>query len=253
MSLDEAVIKSPALAGVRHAFFTRAGGVSEGVYATMNGGTGSKDLPEAVDVNRRRMAEYLGATALLVPYQVHSPRCLALIEPWEGERPKCDALATATPGLAIGVTGADCGMILFADQKAGVIAAAHAGWQGALGGVLKSTLQSMEVLGAQRANITAVLGPTIAAKSYETGPEFLARFIAADAAYADFFTPSGRAGHNHFDLPGFIGHRLRAAGVGAFADLGLDTYADEKRFFSYRRTTHRSEPDYGRLISAIML
>jgi YfiH family protein len=253
MSLDEAVIKSPALAGVRHAFFTRDGGVSQGVYTSLNGGTGSKDSPEAVTENRRRMAEYLGAPALLVPYQVHSPRCLALTQPWDGERPHCDALATATPGLAIGVTGADCGMILFADQKAGVIGAAHAGWQGALGGVLESTLHSMEVFGAARADITAVLGPTIGAKSYETGPEFLARFVAADAAYTGFFTPSGRDGHNFFDLPGFIGHRLRAAGVGAFADLGLDTYADETRFFSYRRTTHRKEPDYGRLISAIVL
>ncbi|MDR3463743.1 MAG: polyphenol oxidase family protein [Beijerinckiaceae bacterium] len=247
------VITSPALSGVRHAFFTREGGVSRGVYASLNGGTGSKDAPEAVTENRRRMTDHLGATALLVPYQIHSPICLALTEPWDGERPKCDALATATPGLALGVTGADCGMILFADKQAGVIGAAHAGWQGALGGVLESTVRGMEVLGATRAAITAVLGPTIGAKSYETGPEFLARFLEADAAYADFFTPSGRDGHNFFDLPRFIGHRLRAAGVGAFTDLGLDTYAEEARFFSYRRTTHRSEPDYGRLISAIVL
>jgi YfiH family protein len=250
---NRSVITSPALTGVRHAFFTREGGVSQGVYASLNGGTGSKDAPEAVAENRRRMTEHLGATALLVPYQIHSPFCLALTQPWDGERPKCDALATATPGLALGVTGADCGMILFADKQAGVIGAAHAGWQGAIGGVLESTLHSMEVLGARRADVTAVLGPTIGAKSYETGPEFVARFLAADAAYADFFTPSGRDGHNLFDLPGFIGHRLRAAGVGEFTDLGLDTYGEETRFFSYRRTTHRSEPDYGRLISAIVL
>jgi YfiH family protein len=246
-------IEAPALAGVRHAFFTSAGGVSEGVYASLNGGVGSKDRPEAVAENRRRMAAHLGCDALLVPYQIHSPLCLAVTAPWRGKRPRCDAQATAVRGVALGVTGADCGMILFADRQAGVIGAAHAGWQGAFGGVLEATLTTMEELGARRADTTAVLGPTIGPQSYETGPEFQARFVAADAAYAAFFTSSPREGHAMFDLPGFIGHRLRVAGIGRFDNLALDTYADETRFFSYRRATHRQEPDYGRLVSAIVL
>ena len=245
-------IVAPALAGVRHAFFTREGGVSEGVYASLNGGVGSRDAPERVAENRRRMAEHLGVDALLVPYQIHSPTCLAVSEPWS-ERPRADALATATPGLALGVTGADCGMILFADRQAKVVGAAHAGWQGALGGVLEATLDTMETLGASRGAIVAVLGPTIGSASYEVGPEFRERFVAADPANEAFFKPSVREQHRMFDLPGFIGHRLRSAGVGAFASLDLDTYADETRLFSYRRTTHRREADYGRLVSAIAL
>ena len=172
-------------------------------------------------------------------------------EPW-AERPRADALATATPGLALGVTGADCGMILYADATAGVVGAAHAGWQGAFGGVLEATLDTMEGLGARRADVVAVLGPTIGPASYEVGPEFSARFVARDPDYAAFFASSPREGHAMFDLPGFIGHRLHAAGVGRFENLALDTYTDERRFFSYRRTTHRAEPDYGRLISAIV-
>ncbi len=244
-------IVAPALAPFRHAFFTREGGVSAGVYASFNGGVGSRDAPDAVAENRRRMAAHLRAATLLVPYQVHSPTCLAVSEPWI-ERPRVDALATATPGLAIGVTGADCGMILFADSNAGVVGAAHAGWQGAFGGVAEATLDTMETLGARRDNVVAVLGPTIGPASYEVGPEFSARFIERDPGYAAFFKPSPKTGHAMFDLPGFIGHRLRTAGIGRFENLALDTYADEQRFFSYRRTTHRSEPDYGRLISAIV-
>ena len=245
-------ITSPDLDGLRHAFFTRQGGVSEGVYASLNGGTGSRDAAEAVTENRRRMAAHLGAEHLLVPYQVHSATCLAVAEPW-AERPHVDALATATPGLAIGVTGADCGMILFADRTAGVVGAAHAGWGGAFGGVLEATLDVMEGLGAARKNVVAILGPTIAQQSYETGPEFYERFVTRDAGFAAFFTPSGKEGHNRFDLPGFIGHRLQTAGVGRFVSLELDTYADEARFYSFRRKTHRGEEDYGRLISAIVL
>ena len=245
-------IEAADLTGLRHAFFTRRGGVSEGVYASLNGGVGSRDAPEIVAENRRRMVRHLGVETLLVPYQIHSPVCLAVAEPWV-ERPRADALATATPGLAIGVTGADCGMILFADKRAGVVGAAHAGWQGAFGGVLEATLDTMEGFGAARENIVAVLGPTIGKASYEVGPEFLARFAAKDPAYENFFGPSSREAHHMFDLPGFIGHRLTAAGIGRFVSLGLDTYADEARFFSYRRTTHRKEPDYGRLISAIVL
>ena len=249
---DLPAIEAPALAGVRHAFFTRRGGASEGIYATLNGGVGSRDMPEAVAENRRRMARHLGAAALLVPYQVHSPTCLAVTESWT-ERPRVDALATRMPGLALGVTGADCGMTLYADATAGVIGASHSGWKGALGGVLEATLDTMGTLGARRDRIVAVLGPTIGAASYEIGPEFFARFVAADAADAAFFKASPREHHHMFDLPGYIGHRLRAAGVGHFVSLDLDTYADEERFFSYRRATHRGEPDYGRLVSAIVL
>ena len=245
-------IQAPALAGLRHAFFTRQGGVSEGVYTSLNGGVGSRDVTAAVEENRRRMAAALGVAGLLVPYQIHSPTCVAVSEPWR-ERPRADALATATPGLALGVTGADCGMTLYADRGAGVVGASHSGWKGAFEGVLEATLDTMETLGASRRNIVAVLGPTIGPASYETGPEFRARFVARDPAYAQFFVPSARPDHHMFDLPAFIGHRLRAAGIGTFVSLGLDTYLDETRFFSYRRTTHRMEPDYGRLISAIAL
>lgn len=246
------VIEAKALAGIRHAFFTREGGVSEGVYASLNGGVGSNDDAEAVAENRRRMGVHLGAVTVLTPYQVHSATCLAVTGPWV-ERPRADALATATPGLALSVTGADCGMVLFADRGAGVIGAAHAGWQGALDGVLEATLDTMETLGADRYDTVAVLGPTIAPSSYEIGPEFLARFVERDAGYTMFFEPSSRDRHSMFDLPRFIGHRLTTAGIGVFETLGLDTYADAKRFYSFRRTTHRKEPDYGRQISAIVL
>jgi YfiH family protein len=241
---------------LRHGFFTRRGGVSTGVYATLNGGVGSKDAPEAVAENRRRMADALGvaADALLVPYQIHSADAQIVTAPFAGERPRCDGLVTATRGLALGVTGADCGVLLFADGKAGVIGAAHAGWKGALGGILEATLEAMERLGAIRTNIDVVLGPTIGAASYEVGPEFSARFEDADASYARFFKPSPReARHHMFDLPGLIGLRLARAGVTRFTDLALDTYADEARFYSYRRCTHRAEADYGRHIAGIAL
>lgn len=250
MILRLPAIEAPALAGVRHAFFTREGGVSDGVYASLNGGVGSRDAPEAVAENRRRMAAHLGCASLLVPYQVHSPTCLVVTEPWT-ERPRADALATATPGLVLGVTGADCGMTLYADRAAGVVGASHSGWKGALDGVLEATLDAMETLGAKRSRIVAVLGPAIGPSSYETGPEFFTRFCEQDAGFAAFFTPSAREAHHMFDLPGFIAHRLRAAGIGQFENLTLDTYADEARFYSYRRTTHRQDADYGRLVSAI--
>ena len=246
------VIEAPALAGVRHAFFTRQGGVSQGVYASLNGGVGSRDMPDAVAENRRRMAAQLGVATLLVPYQVHSATCLVVSQSWT-ERPRADALATATPGLGLGVTGADCGMILFADRAAGVVGAAHAGWKGAFTGVLEATLDTMESLGAQRHEIVAVLGPSIGSASYEVGPEFRDRFVDFDDGYGRFFAASRRDGHFMFDLHAFIGLRLRKARVGTFEDLGLDTYADEDRFFSYRRMTHRKEADYGRLISAVAL
>lgn len=243
-----------ATPGVRHAFFTREGGVSEGVYASLNGGVGSQDSREAVSANRARMAEALGMAPdrLLVPYQVHSSDVIAVTEPWEPEdRPRCDGIVTAVAGLALGVTGADCGMILFADADARVIGAAHAGWKGALNGIIEATVEAMRKLGATR--IGAALGPCIAQPSYEVGPEFVSTFAAGDPASGRYFIASVNPGRSMFDLHAYIGERARRAGVSGFEDSGLDTYADEPRFFSYRRTTHRKESDYGRLVSAIVL
>ncbi len=244
------------LPGIAHAFFTRAGGVSKGVYASLNGGVGSRDAPEAVDENRARMAAALGVSAdrLAVPFQVHSPDAIAISEHCAPDaRPRCDGVVTATPGLALGVTGADCGMILFADPQARVIGAAHAGWKGALGGVVEETVAAMRRLGAKRDAITAALGPCIAQDSYEVGPEFVAAFAKAGEPLERFFIQSHKPGHSMFDLKAYIAERAARAGVGRFEDLRLDTYADGERFFSYRRTTHRREPDCGRLVSAIAL
>jgi YfiH family protein len=242
------------LPNIRHAFFTREGGVSQGVYATMNGGQGSKDDPAHVIENRRRMAELLGAKLLVTAFQHHSAVAVVATEPWTREHaPRADAVVTKTPGIAIGVTIADCGPVLLADGKAGVIAAAHAGWRGAFDGIVESTVAKMEALGARRENIAAVIGPLIRQPSYEVGPEFVARFREADVSFEKFFKPAAREGHAMFDLPGFNALRLEQARVGTVQDLGLDTYSDETRFYSYRRTTHRSEPDYGRLIAAIAL
>ncbi len=251
-------LRSPLLesAGVAHAFFTRDGGVSAGIYGSLNGGVGSRDNPDHVHENRRRMARTLGVDAerFMVPYQIHSADALPIAFPFSvSDRPRADALVTRTRGIGLGVTGADCGIILFADAEAGVIGAAHAGWKGALTGVLESTLQRMEEMGASRPAIYAVLGPTISKDSYEVGPEFVARFTDVDARHQKFFTPSTRVGHSMFDLPGFIGMRLRSAGVGCFEDLAVDTYDEANNVFSYRRSVHRKEPDYGRHIAAIAL
>ncbi len=254
--IDRAAIRAGALDGVSHAFFTRIGGVSQGVYASLNGGVGSNDDTRAVAENRARMAGVLGVAPgrFLVPYQVHSAEAQAVAAPWpEGARPRCDGLVSSTPGLALGVTGADCGVLLFADRRAGVIGAAHAGWKGALTGMVEALVAAMEGLGAKRGDIAAALGPTISAKSYEVGPEFFARFQVEDAGFARFFAPSAQVGHFMFDLPGFIEMRAEQAGIGAFENLRLDTYADETRFFSYRRMTHRKEEDYGRLVAGISL
>jgi polyphenol oxidase len=251
--LCAAALKLP---GVAHAFFTRRGGVSEGVYASLNGGVGSRDGTDAVGENRARMAATLGipAARLAVPYQVHSGDAVAISDHWAPDaRPRCDGLITATPGLALGITGADCGMILFVDAKARIVGAAHAGWKGALGGVVEATVVEMERIGAKRRDIAAALGPCIAQQSYEVGPELAAAFTEAGEDRNRFFIPSRRAGHWMFDLKAYIAERAARAGVGRFEDLGLDTYADEDRFFSYRRATHRGEPDYGRLVSAIVL
>ena len=244
------------IAGIRHAFFTRSGGVSHGVYASLNGGVGSNDALENVAENRARMAAALGVQPdyLITAYQIHSPDVVVADKPWLHEnRPRADAIVTRTAGLAIGVSTADCGPLLFADAEAGVIGAAHAGWRGALTGVIEATAAAMETLGAKRSRITAALGPTIRQPNYEVGPEFVARFIAADAANARFFTSAERAGHALFDLTGYIAERVHRAGIDDFEDLGLDTYAEPERFYSYRRMTRLGEPDYGRHINAIAL
>jgi polyphenol oxidase len=248
--------ESLRLPGVAHGFFTRRGGVSQGVYASLNVGVGSGDAPEAVTENRAHVAAALGVDPerLTAPFQIHSPDAIAISGTFApGARPRCDALVTTTPGLALGVTGADCGMILFADVGARVIGAAHAGWKGALAGVVEATVAAMEGLGARRGDIAAALGPCIAQESYEVGPEFVAAFADAGEDIARYFTASRREGRSMFDLHGYIAGRAARAGIGRFEDLRLDTYADESRFFSYRRATHRQEPDYGRLISVIAL
>jgi YfiH family protein len=251
-------IEAPDLAsipGIRHAFFTREGGVSEGHYASLNGGLGSSDDRSLVLENRRRMAARLGVSddRLVSVHQVHSPDCVLVEGPWSGERPRADGMATRTPGVALGVSTADCGPLLFADGEARVVGAAHAGWKGAFTGVAEATIEAMVRLGADRSRIVAVLGPTISAEAYEVGPEFVVRFEARDPDLLRFFTPSQRPDHAMFDLPAFIAARLAATGIGRFVDLRLCTYADEARFYSYRRTTHRGEPDYGRLVAAIAL
>jgi polyphenol oxidase len=244
-----------AVPGLRHAFFTRDGGVSEGVYSGLNGGLGSRDDPAHVQENRRRMAELLGVAPeqFVSVHQVHSPDAVVATGPWQGpSRPKADAIVTRTEGLAIGVTAADCGPILFIDPNARVIGAAHAGWKGALTGILESTVEAMEKLGAERDGIVAAIGPLIRQPSYEVGAEFVERFIEQDADNAMFFLPASREGHAMFDLAGFIRMRLENAGVLMIDDLGVDTYSDE-RFYSYRRSVHRNEPDYGRHVHAIIL
>ena len=233
-----------------HGFFTRKGGVSSGVFEGLNCGRGSSDQAEAVDINRGRVAAAMEVApdALVSVHQVHSPDVVTVTAPLS-ERPKADAMVTATPGLALGVLTADCGPVLFAGD--GVVGAAHAGWGGALGGVLEATVDAMVALGARREGIAAVLGPTIGPEDYEVGPEFAARFVAEDRGNARHFR-EGAGDRFLFDLPGYILRRLRGAGIAA-EWTGHSTYADEDRFFSYRRSVHRREADYGRLVSAIRL
>jgi polyphenol oxidase len=252
------IIKAETLAlpGIRHAFFTRQGGVSAGVYASLNGGVGSRDRADRVADNRTRMAAALGVgpDRLLTAYQIHSPDVLTVEAPWTSEtRPRADAVVTRARALAVGVTTADCGPILFADPQAGVIGAAHAGWRGALAGIVEATVDAMERLGAGRTQIRAALGPMIRQDNYEVGPDLIARFRAEDAASDPFFRPAAREGHALFDLAGYIAARLRRADIRQVEDLGLCTYADAERFFSFRRSTHRAEADYGRHVNAIAL
>ncbi|MGH6768682.1 MAG: peptidoglycan editing factor PgeF [Xanthobacteraceae bacterium] len=244
------------LPSVRHAFFTRDGGVSGGIYASLNGGTGSNDTPANVAGNRARMAAALGVERdnFITAYQIHSPTVVTAERPWSAQaRPRADAIVTRTPGLAVGVSTADCGPILFADPQARVIGAAHAGWRGALTGVIEATIEAMERCGADRANIVAAMGPMIRQQNYEVGAEFVARFHDANAANAAYFQAGERDGHALFDLAGYIAARLAAAGIRRVEDVGCCTYADAERFYSYRRSVHRGEADYGRHINAIAL
>jgi polyphenol oxidase len=244
-----------AIPGLRHAFFTREGGVSDGIYQSLNGGIGSNDDPAKVSENRRRMAEAMGVepTHFLSVHQTHSPDVMVATGPWQGtSRPLADAIVTRTEGLSIGATAADCGPILLVDPGARVIGAAHAGWKGALAGIVESTVEAMEKLGAERTGIVAAIGPLIRQHSYEVGDEFVERFLEADAENALFFVPAAREGHAMFDLAGLIRMRLENAGVLMIDDTGADTYSDQ-RFFSYRRSVHLKEPDYGRHVHSIAL
>jgi polyphenol oxidase len=253
MKLDSPLLS--AVPRLRHAFFSRDGGVSEGIYAWLNGGIGSNDDPAKVAENRRRMAQHMGVPLghLLTAFQIHSPDVAIASAPWNAaSRPRADAIVTCTEGLAIGITAADCGPILFVDPDARVIGAAHAGWKGALTGIVESTVDAMEKLGADRSNILAAIGPLIRQYSYEVGNEFVERFIEADAENSLFFVPATREGHAMFDLAGLIRMRLENAGVLVIDDIGIDTYSDQ-RFFSYRRSVHRKEKDYGRHVHAIVL
>ncbi len=239
--------------GIAHGFFGRQGGVSAGLYESLNCGPGSRDAPDAVAENRRRIAAALAPGAELVSLsQIHSP-IVHVFADAPAQRLEGDAMVTAKPGLALGILTADCAPVLLADPQAGVIGAAHAGWKGALGGVLEATLDAMEKLGAQRSRIGAAIGPSISQDNYEVGWDFRDRFLEQGLRHRRFFIPSGKEGHYRFDLPGYAAHRLTAAGVGSVASLGICTYPPENGFFSFRRTTHAGEPDYGRQISAIVL
>ena len=248
-------VRARALDGVRHGFLGRRGGVSQGVCAGLNVGLGSDDDPRAIQANRRLAVEAVATGARLVTvHQVHSAIALtAEAEPWPDDaRPHADAIVTDRPGLALGILTADCVPVLFADREAGVIGAAHAGWKGALGGVVESTVAAMEGLGASRSRIAAAVGPCIARRSYEVDQAFFERFVGEDGQNERFFA-GGREGHHQFDLEAFVVSRLADSGLGRVEALGEDTYSQPDRFYSFRRATHRGEPGYGRQISLIAL
>jgi hypothetical protein len=252
------ILSSPLLAaqaGVRHAFFTRRGGVSQGVYASLNLGPGSNDDPAAVAENRRRAAGHFGVepALLLTGYQVHSATAMTVEGPWKDGPPHGDAIVTATPGLACGALAADCAPVLIADAEARVVASAHAGWKGALGGVVASAVEAMRALGARPERMVAAVGPCIGPGSYEVGLEFLQRFAAGAPGAERFFRPGAAPDKRLFDLPAFVLDRLSDAGVGRSEWVGLDTYSGADRFYSNRRAVHLGEADYGRLLSAVML
>ncbi len=252
MITHEALLKP----GISHGFFTRGGGHSTGIFASLNCGLGSGDDPDLVKMNRDVVARALGVAEghVVTAHQVHSAEVIEVTSVWAAEaRPKVDGMVTRTKGIALGVLTADCGPVLFADAEAGVIGACHAGWKGALAGVTDVTIAAMEKLGAVREHIHAVLGPTIGHASYEVGPEFPNPFLEQNQACEKYFTSSVKNGHYLFDLQRYLLDELKRSGVASASNLALDTYTDESRFYSYRRATHRSEKDYGRLISAIAL
>ncbi len=251
-------ITDPSLihSGTTHGFFGRQGGISTGIFDSLNCGLGSKDERSFVLENRTRLKSAIAGpdAPLVTPYQIHSSKCVAVDGAWPDNQPQhCDALATATPNLVIAIGTADCGPVLFSDPQNRVIGAAHSGWKGAIDGVLEETINAMESLGAKRENIRAALGPTISQQSYEVGEEFRQKFVDRDNNYAEYFVAGNRAAHFQFDLPGFIVNRLNKLGLAKAGWTGQCTYLNEAEFFSYRRTTHRQEPDYGRQLAAITL
>jgi len=247
------ILTSDSLSPLRHGFFTRRGGASSGIFLGLNCGTGSSDQTEAVKLNRTRVAEAMQVDQLALAgvHQVHSSDVVTITSP-TADRPKADAMVTNVPGIALSILTADCQPVLFADTKAGVIGAAHAGWRGALDGVLEATLDAMETLGAHRTDTVAVIGPTISQRAYEVGEEFFDDFMMQDNSNARFFA-NGTDGKYLFDLPGLGLQKLRQAGIGSAEWTHHCTYFDPDRFYSYRRTTHAKEADYGRLISCIRL
>lgn len=248
------VVRAANLAAVPHGFLGRRGGVSQGILAGLNVGTGSGDDMEAIAENRRRAVDaVLPGARLVTVFQVHSGEAVYVEKPWpQDERPRADAMATDKPGLLLGILTADCAPVLLADAEAGVIGAAHAGWRGAFAGVTDATIELMEQLGARRERIAAAVGPCIGQRSYEVDEAFRDRFVCEDGEHARFFElPSG--GKPRFDLEAFVVSKLQRAGIGSVETLALDTYADAERFYSFRRSTHRREPDYGRQIALIGL
>ena len=245
-----------SLAGVRHGFFTRQGGASTGIFASLNCGLGSGDERAAVQENRRRAARSFGLDLdrLVTVYQIHSPDVVRAVAPWPAEAsPRADAIVSNQPGIMLGVLAADCAPVLLADPVAKVVAAAHAGWRGAHAGVVDSAVAAMEELGARRADIVAAIGPCIARESYEVSDDFMTPFLEQDAGNARFFAPGRRQGKRQFDLPAYLAHRVGRLGLAHVATVARDTQAEEDAFFSYRRATLRGEPDYGRQLSAIAL
>lgn len=249
MKISSALLQRP------HGFMTRQGGVSRGIYDSLNCGIGSGDEADNVRSNRQRVVEAVSGhtVPLLTPSQVHSPDAVIITDANRKERPEADALVTQLPNLMIGIVTADCVPVLLEDTANNIVAAAHAGWKGTLAGIVKNTVNAMVSIGSQRTSIVAAVGPAIAQPSYEVGPEVLGAFQTDDSAWASYFVPSGKAEHYLFDLPGVVARQLELAGVEQVDNLGLDTYTLEDRFFSYRRATHRQEADYGRQLSAIML
>lgn len=248
------ILTSDALVPVRHGFFTRRGGASSGIFKGLNCGFGSSDQREAVTLNRSRVADAMesDATDLITVHQVHSADVAVVATAQDVADIKADAMVTATPGIALGILTADCQPVLFADAEGGVVGVAHAGWKGARDGVLENTVQAMEGLGAVRSRIAAVIGPSISQQAYEVGPEFLDTFLKHDTDNARYFKP-GKGDRYHFDLPAYGVMRLQQAGIAQATWTGHCTYADPSRFFSYRRSVHQDEADYGRLISVIRL